>query len=70
MADNTTGTGPKSGLGHALWVCYDLRDPEQWEQARKDIEAWGRALTATHRLDNDHVLIVFKPGGAGSQAAA
>jgi hypothetical protein len=55
-----------------LWVAYDLRDPDQWEQARQDREAWGKALATVHTLDLDHVLIMFHPGGASceSQAAA
>ena len=53
-----------------LWVAYDLRDPDQWEQARQDREAWGKALATVHTLDPDHVLIMFHPGGGESQAAA
>jgi hypothetical protein len=51
-------------------VVYDLRDPDQWEQARQDREAWGKALATVHTLDPDHVLIMFHPGGGESQAAA
>jgi hypothetical protein len=53
-----------------LWVAYDLRDPDQWEQARQDLESWGKALATVHTLDPDHVLIMFHPGGAVSQATA
>jgi hypothetical protein len=55
-----------------LWVAYDLRDPDQWEGARSDREAWGRGFSDVHALDADHILIAFHPGGAGgeSQAAA
>jgi hypothetical protein len=52
------------------WVAYDLRDPDQWEQARQDREAWGKGRSTVHTLDPDHILIMFYPGGAGSQAAA
>jgi hypothetical protein len=53
-----------------VWVVYDLRDPDQWEQARQDREAWGKALATVHTLDPDHVLIMFHPGGGESPAAA
>jgi hypothetical protein len=55
-----------------VWVVYDLRDPGQWEQARQDREAWGRGFSEVYSLDCDHVLIIFRPGGASceSQAAA
>ncbi len=43
---------------------YDLRDPEAWERAGRERCAWGRERTEIHRLDNDHVIIEFKPGGA------
>jgi hypothetical protein len=43
---------------------YDLNDPEQWERAALDRQAWGRTLTEIHALDNDHIIIeFFKPGG-------
>jgi hypothetical protein len=43
---------------------YDLRDPEAWERAGRERAAWGRIWTEIHTLDNDHVIIEFKPGGA------
>jgi hypothetical protein len=61
---------PESWPERTVWVAYDLRDPDQWEQARQDREAWGKALATVHTLDVDHVVIAFYPGGAGSQAAA
>lgn len=48
----------------ALLVLYDLRDPAQWSGARSDREAWGRERSEIHRIDNDHVLIAYYPGGA------
>jgi hypothetical protein len=45
-------------------VVYDLEDPDSWEQAHEDRAAWGKELTEIHTLDNNHVAIVFKPGGA------
>ena len=48
----------------AVVKMYDLRDPEAWERAERERAAWGRLWTEIHTLDNDHVIIVFKPGGA------
>ncbi len=47
-----------------IWILYDLRDVEQWEQAGQDRRAWGRGMSEIYRLDNDHVIIEFKAGGA------
>jgi hypothetical protein len=52
-----------------ITVVYDLADPASWEQAREDRAAWGKDLTEIHRLDNNHVAIEFKPGGALEEAA-
>ena len=54
--------GPEHRTG--VVVVYDLREPGSWEQARDDRETWGNELSEIHRLDNDRVVIVFKPGGA------
>jgi hypothetical protein len=43
---------------------YDLCDPEAWGRAGRERAAWGRERSEIHRLDNDHVIIEFKPGGA------
>jgi hypothetical protein len=45
-------------------VLYDLRDPEQWEQARRAQRAWGRHQTEIHTRTNDVIVIEFKAGGA------
>lgn len=45
-------------------VVYDLRDPDQWAGARRDREAWGRERSEIYALDNDHVAVEFRPGGA------
>jgi hypothetical protein len=52
------------GFGEATLVLYDLRDPEVWERAGRERRAWGRERTEIHGLDNDHVIIVFRAGGA------
>ena len=45
-------------------VLYDLRDPEVWEKAARERRSWGRSRAVIHVLDDDHVAIEFKPGGA------
>ena len=47
-----------------MLVLYDLRDPAQWTAAGEARRAWGREHTTIFTLDNDHVVIEFKPGGA------
>jgi hypothetical protein len=60
---------PRTGIV----VVYDLREPDSWEQAREDRRAWGKELTEIYTLiytlDNDHVIIAFKPGAALEAAA-
>ena len=48
----------------ATWVLYDLRDPEAFERARTDREAWGKDHAHVHPVGLNHVLLVFWPGGA------
>lgn len=48
----------------AIVVVYDLRDSVQWTTAGEARRAWGRERTAIHTIDNDHIAIEFKPGGA------
>jgi len=43
-------------------VVYDLRDPDQWEQARRDCQHWGRSRSEIYALGTEHIAIVFKPG--------
>jgi hypothetical protein len=57
----------KSSRG--IVVVYDLGDPDQWEQARRDRERWGRSLSEVHALDADHIAIVFEPRGALEESA-
>ena len=58
-----------TGFRESTLVLYDLRDPEQWQQAGRDRTSWGRAYSAMHGLDNDHIIIEFRPGD-GLQATA
>jgi hypothetical protein len=48
---------------------YDLRDPDAWERAGRERAAWGRQWSEIHRLDIDHIIIEFKPGGAREVSA-
>ncbi len=45
-------------------VLYDLRDPEAWDRAGRERRAWGRERAVSHAVDNDHIVIEFRPGGA------
>lgn len=45
-------------------VIYDLRVPEAWERAAREREAWGQKHAETHTLDDNHVVIEFRAGGA------
>ena len=56
-------TGP-SDIEPAVVVVYELRDSEAWNRARGELKAWERSFANVHRLDNDHVLILFRPGAA------
>jgi hypothetical protein len=44
-----------------LLIVYDLRDPDAWEAARRHRNYWGKLFTDIHCLDNDHVVLVFRP---------
>ncbi|MDP9438631.1 MAG: hypothetical protein M3P49_07790 [Actinomycetota bacterium] len=55
----------------AMIVVYDLRDPAQWIGARRDREARGHERSEIQALDNDHIAIEFRAGGAlGLEASA
>ena len=57
----------------AALVIYDLRDPKAFERARRERQAWvhlGRGRTEIHTLDNDHIVIEFRAGGAVDLEAA
>lgn len=53
-----------TGYRESTLVIYDLRDPTAWGRAGRDRQAWGRKWSEIHDLDNDHVVIEFKAGGA------
>lgn len=58
-----------TGHRESVLVLYDLRDAAAWQQAGRDRETWGRECSVIHGLDNDHVVIEFRPGGALGAAA-
>ena len=45
-------------------MLYDLRDPDAWQQAHDDRRAWGKPWCDIFDLDQDHVVLRFRPGGA------
>jgi len=63
-SESTRTSRRASPRGSARITVYDLRDRRALEQASTDLYAWGRQWTEIHPLDNDHVAIEFKPGGA------
>jgi hypothetical protein len=44
-------------------IVYDLGDPDTWRQAHAHCRLWGRRYCQHYVLDEDHLLIVFMPGG-------
>lgn len=61
----------EEGRRTEFWVVYDLADAEQWTRAGEDRRAWGRGMSQVFTLDTDHIVIVFRPGGAtGLEASA
>jgi hypothetical protein len=51
-------------------ILYDLADQAAWDAARRHSAWWGRLYTDIHTVDNDHVMLLFRPapkrpGGAG-----
>lgn len=58
-----------TGHQESILILYDLRDAAAWQQAGRDREAWGREYSAIYSLDNNHVIIEFRPGGAQKVSA-
>jgi hypothetical protein len=42
-------------------ILYDLRDPAAWKQAHRHRNWWGRLYVDIDALDNDHVILTFRP---------
>jgi hypothetical protein len=42
-------------------ILYDLRDPDARKRAHGHRNYWGKLYTDIHALDNDHVLLSFRP---------
>jgi len=60
---------PEAGPEHTVMVLYDLRDPVAQEEAHADRDRWGREYVDVHAVGLDHVVLVFRPGGAAEAAA-
>ena len=58
-----TGTFYPDSSG-SVFVLFDLRDPDAWNRAHRERAAWGRHKTGIHTIDNDHIILEFRPGGA------
>jgi len=54
--------------GKCTLVIFDLRSRSAWDRAREQRRAWGTAFADIYRLDNDHIVIAFRPGGARRSA--
>jgi len=44
-------------------IVYDLTCAYAWRQAHAHRRLWGRCFCEHYVLDEDHLLIVFVPGG-------
>ena len=55
--------GRSRGQSEAVLVLYDLADPEAWQRAGDELEAWGKERTSVHRLGCEHVIIEYRSGG-------
>jgi hypothetical protein len=44
-------------------IVYDLKDAHAWRQVHAHRRLWGRRFCQHYVLDEDHLLIVFMPGG-------
>jgi hypothetical protein len=44
-------------------IIYHLQDAHAWRQAHAHRRLWGRRFCQHYVLDEDHLLIVFIPGG-------
>jgi len=49
--------------GAQLVRVYDLSVPDGWRAAHRHRHLWGRRFCEHYFLDEDHLLIVFIPGG-------
>ena len=50
-------------LSEGFAIIYDLQDAHAWRQAHAHRSLWGRRFCQHYVLDEDHLLIVFRPGG-------
>lgn len=57
-------TSEYHGRGGSTMVLYDLVDPQAWERAGREIQAWGKVHTTVCSLSSEHIIIEFRAGGA------
>ena len=58
---SVTREGSYCTEGQSIWVLYDLHDPEG-QQAREDLQAWGKDHASVYPVGLDHVFVVLHPG--------
>jgi hypothetical protein len=44
-------------------LVYDLRDPDQWQAARRHGGFWGKLYTDIYPLEYDRIALVFRSVG-------
>jgi hypothetical protein len=44
-------------------IIYDLQDAHAWRQAQAHRRLWGQRFCEHYVLGEDHLAIVFRPGG-------
>ena len=42
-------------------IGYELRDEDAWARAHQHRNLWGKLYTEVCFLDNDHVILTFRP---------
>jgi hypothetical protein len=50
-------------LPPAFDVIYDLRNDFALRKAHRDRQFWGKLYTDIAVLDNDHIVLTFRPAG-------
>lgn len=50
--------------GESTMVLYDLGNPEAWERAGREAQAWGKDRTTVYSLSSEHIVIEYRAGGA------
>ena len=63
LHDGPRGIEEACGMSASFAIIYDLQDAHAWRQAHAHRRLWGRRFCQHYVLDEDHLLIVFMPGG-------